>query len=140
MNTALLFSPKSENSLSFILFLSVRLSSYPFLFCPPLTSGWRYDGVLDNQDLLKTDHVSSSVHWLAGILMRDGWVRWTLRCRARFTLKCLGIFSGGKPFAITLIGAPVFTRNTDAFHISIIALRLSFSMVPKKPQNLSLCK
>lgn len=45
----------------------------------------------DKQHLLMTDHISSCIHRLAGTLMRDGWVRWMLRCRARFTLMCLWI-------------------------------------------------
>lgn len=64
----------------------------PFPVVPSARLGvkvwWRFD----NQELLKTDHISPSIHRLAGMLMGDGWVGRMLQCRARFTLMCLAMF------------------------------------------------
>lgn len=76
----------------------------------------------NNRDHPKTDHKSSSIHRLAGIPMRDGWVSWMLWCRARFALMCLWSFFPGKMFVTSLIDAQLWF--------------LPEKLISKKPRNL----
>lgn len=82
----------------------------------------------NNRDHLKPDHKSSSIHRLAGMLMRDGWVSWMLWCRARFTLMCLWSFFPGKMFVTILIDAqlwflPEKLTSTEPFDNSELTLK-----------------